>query len=556
MRILFLFFFASTVGFTQPPLDRYNSDLFPNYTETSNIQFSTAVPQPNPGGGFYEFITGLPLNVDEYDTSPVNLSMDIFEPTGDTLSKRPLIIIAFGGGFLSGSRDHWSIRLLCQDLAKRGYVTAAIDYRLGMNVFDSDLANRAVYRGLQDARSAVRFFRADAAGANIYKIDPNQIYLGGHSSGAFAALHNAYLEKESERPLSTYAWTQDGNAVADQGCLDCVGDNQTYSGHANAVFSLAGALGFTSFIETSNDPKVVMFHSTDDDTVPYDSGEPFSGIIWLVIGSDLPDVYGSLPISQQATSVGLPYDFFSYTNRGHGVHEDGSNSLYSDIIPGISDWFFQEELKPIYTQINGDSTVCDVALQKDYSLDPGTGVYFDWQVTGGTFVQLNNYDSQVTVDWDANAAIKKLTVTPYSALDAKGDELTININVLPVATNTFNATNSIWEDQNNWNQGHVPNQCEHVILPNGVLPQDLTISSTIGINSLQIGENLNVLLTGGHQLFIHQQDPTYSDYALEVAGTLNNQGIINIQSTISGKELKMLDGGNIDNGGVVKIGGM
>jgi len=223
IKYLFLLFLPLAL-FSQPPDDRYQTELF-GVTETNDITFSTGVPQPNNGGGFYQIITGFPLNVLEYSTSPVDLKMDIFQPTGDTLQKRPVVIVCFGGGFLSGSKDHWSMRLICENLAKRGYVAVAIDYRLGMNIFDSDLANRAVYRGLQDARSAVRFFRADAANANTYKIDPNHIFIGGHSSGGFMALHNAYLDKESERPLSTYQWVQDGEVVPDQGCIDCVGDN-------------------------------------------------------------------------------------------------------------------------------------------------------------------------------------------------------------------------------------------------------------------------------------------------------------------------------------------
>ena len=139
--------------FAQPPTDRYQAPLFTTVSETSNIKFSTGVPQPVPGGGFYETISGMPVNVDEFETTSEDLFMDIFEPTGDTLSMRPLVIVAFGGGFVAGSRNHWSMRLICEELAQRGYVTASIDYRLGMNIFDSDLAQRAVYRGIQDARS-------------------------------------------------------------------------------------------------------------------------------------------------------------------------------------------------------------------------------------------------------------------------------------------------------------------------------------------------------------------------------------------------------------------
>lgn len=525
MRLMFCFFIFPIWMFGQPPSDRYNAELF-GVTETNDIQFSSGVPQPNEGGGFYEWITGYPLNVEEYNTSPVDLKMDIFEPTGDTMQHRPVVIVAFGGGFLSGSKDHWSIRLICQNLAKRGYVAAAIDYRLGMNIFDADLANRAVYRGLQDARSAVRFFRADAAGDNTYKVDPDHIFIGGHSSGAFMALHNAYLDLETERPLSTYEWMQDGNIIPDQECLDCVGDNTGFSGHANAIFSLAGALGFTSFIESGLDPKVVMFHSTDDGTVPYDSGSPFSSILWAVVGSDLPDVYGSLPISEQADIVGLPYDFFSYTNRGHDVHESSSSTLYSDIIPGISDWFFNEELKPNYDALKGDSIICSDELQKTYQLGAGEGVYFDWQVVGGQIVNPSNYSSTNTINWDPTAMSHSLKVIPYNQMDAKGDELEIIPIFQMQDENNFLNNTSSWEDNTNWSLGHPPIACEDVTINGSVVPMNIILSNKSEINSLFIGANYQVILND--DLLIHQKNSAIVLPTLESMSNLTNNALLTI----------------------------
>jgi hypothetical protein len=477
--------------------------------------------------------------------------MDIFQPTGDTLSQRPLVIIAFGGGFLSGSKDHWSIRLLCQNLAKRGYVAAAIDYRLGMNIFDSDLANRAVYRGLQDGRSAVRFFRADAAGVNNYKIDPDQIFIGGHSSGAFIALHNAYLDKESERPLSTYTWTQDGNPVADQLCIDCVGNNQGYSGHANAVFSLAGALGFTSFIESGSDPSVVMFHSTDDDTVPYTSGEPFSGVLWLVIGDDLPTVYGSSEIATRADEVGLPYDFFSYTNRGHGVHENGGSALYSDIIPGISDWFFNQELKPTSDVLLGASIICNTWLQQEYQLEEGNGNYYDWQITGGSFNTMNTGSAEVDLTWQENNPNYQLSVTPYSKLDAKGDEILKDVILQNNTTNTFLNQSSDWSDANNWDLLHAPLACEDVIISQSDAHIDITVASPTEINSIVIGENVNLFVND--EFTIHLKNNIDPVYPLNHSGSIINNGSIYIYSTLLSQQTNLTESSSIINNGTIRI---
>ncbi len=548
MRLIILCILLPILCFSQPPTDRYNTDLF-SVSETNEILFSTAVPQPNFGGGFYEWVTGLPLNADESDTDPVNLYMDIFQPTGDTLCARPLVIIAFGGGFLDGSKDHWSIRLLCQNLAKRGYVAAAIDYRLGMNIFDSDLANRAVYRGLQDGRSAVRFFRADAAGANNYKIDPNQIFIGGHSSGGFIALHNAYLDKESERPLSTYTWTQDGNSVADQGCIDCAGNNQGYSGHANAAFSLAGALGFTSFIESGTDPSVVMFHSTDDDTVPYTSGEPFSGVTWVVIGDDLPTVYGSSEIATRADEVGLPYDFFSYTDRGHGVHENGSE-LHSDIIPGISDWFFNQELKPKSDILIGAGTVCNTWLQQDYHLENGNEIYHDWQITGGNFNTMSTSSPEVDVTWLSNNPSYQLSVTPYNKLDAKGDEIVLNITTQNNATNTFLNQSSDWADINNWDLQHAPLACEDILINSTGMPIDIIINSPSEINSLSISANIN--FTNNSSLIIDQKNTTDPVFSLSNEGTITNNGSIYIYTELLTQKTILLENSATINNGEIR----
>ena len=97
----------------------------------------------------------------KYDGTPQVLLMDIYQPTGDTAIKRPLIIMAHGGSFISGSKTGTDVVPLCKDFAKLGYVVASIEYRLGMLNFplmDSAGAAAAVLRGFHDGRAAVRFF--------------------------------------------------------------------------------------------------------------------------------------------------------------------------------------------------------------------------------------------------------------------------------------------------------------------------------------------------------------------------------------------------------------
>src|SRR4051812_16386227 len=81
-------------------------------------------------GRYLDYIFPVTMTTVTYSL-PYSLQMDIYQPTGDTSSARPLIILAHGGSFISGTKsDDPTIDSLCKRFAERGYVTASIDYRL------------------------------------------------------------------------------------------------------------------------------------------------------------------------------------------------------------------------------------------------------------------------------------------------------------------------------------------------------------------------------------------------------------------------------------------
>ncbi|MCH2230528.1 MAG: hypothetical protein MK105_09300 [Crocinitomicaceae bacterium] len=47
---------------------------------------------------------------------------------------------------------------LCDSFARRVYVTASIGYRLGFNPLSWESSEKAVYRGVQDLHSDLRYF--------------------------------------------------------------------------------------------------------------------------------------------------------------------------------------------------------------------------------------------------------------------------------------------------------------------------------------------------------------------------------------------------------------
>ena len=221
-----------------------------------------------------EIFSGVAVDSVLYST-PYGLEMDVYQPVGDTLAQRPLIILAHGGSFISGTRkDDATIDSLCMRFARRGYVTVSIDYRLGaaFNILtDSAYAVNEVIQAISDGKAAIRYFVKDAATTNTYKIDTNNIFIGGNSAGAVLYMHVGYLDGLSECP--SYIAT----AMAANGGFEGNSGNPGYSTKSKAVINLAGGLNMTSFVSAGNEPSVNA-QGDADIVVPYTCGYPNLGV--------------------------------------------------------------------------------------------------------------------------------------------------------------------------------------------------------------------------------------------------------------------------------------
>jgi len=174
-----------------------------------------------------------------YNNQMQTLHLDLYQPSGDSETQRPAIVWLHGGSFIRGS----PVQAYVIGFAKRGYVAAAIDYRL------VDLATRnAQLAGFKenpstlppfllnaqhDALAAVRWFRANAS---EYNIDPDRIIVGGSSAGAIAALYTAYNYEDA------------GNS-----------GNPGYSSKVSAVVSAMGGMYAPEIWIKPNDPPAGMF---------------------------------------------------------------------------------------------------------------------------------------------------------------------------------------------------------------------------------------------------------------------------------------------------------
>ena len=254
--------------------ERYIDEVFEEVRVTDGVQYGTNV-------SILAIILG-----QSSDPQPEDLFLDVYEPVGDTIEARPVVILAHRGDFLPpivnqspyGSRKDSAVVEFCMKLAKRGYVAVSMDYRLGWNPFGSDIEIKktvleAVYRISQDMRTAVRFFRKTAAeDNNPYKIDESRIAVGGFDAAGFAANNVAYLKRFEQVQLpkfldfSTMPATPfiipevHGDPYGIEQAAINIPNHPTYSSDVSAVIDFEGGLGDISWIE-AGDPPTISFQA-------------------------------------------------------------------------------------------------------------------------------------------------------------------------------------------------------------------------------------------------------------------------------------------------------
>lgn len=344
-----LFLTTSTVA-----AERYKDRQF-KVKKTENVSFATDVPHLNS----YHKITEALLTynataeilkkdpstvayfyTNENDSENRDLKLDLYEPKDDKSKNRALVIVSHGGAMVAGAKDDFEQKSVnyCDSLAARGYVTASIEYRLGVTLteknkqlhIDSVDFARAVYRGVQDIRAAVRYFRANA---EKYGIDPDRIYLLGNSAGAIISLEDVYAQNEDAFPSYVHK-----KGAPKLGELDKFG-SQGYSPFANGVVALWGAVHNLDMIGDNNVP-VLLIHGTDDATVYFKTGRPLSNVAKVLqnlIPSELgatiasfaldlhaPTLYGSYVIDSLLTKKKIEHETFFVEGVGHEFYDDST----------------------------------------------------------------------------------------------------------------------------------------------------------------------------------------------------------------------------------------
>ena len=309
----FLFAFAICGNlFAQP--QRFVDEVFSSFSQENDILYSQNFSVIAASQGIPYVPTGASPQVPA-------LVFDIYEPDGDTMAERPLIIMLHTGTFApiiyngnaTGSRNDVATTDICKSYAKRGYVVANLEYRLGWNPTAATQAERAaslmkaVFRAIQDTKSAVRFLRRDYSIANQWGIDTSRIILCGQGSGGWIALGYATVDKLAEIQLPKFL---DGMGVplidtAIIGDWDGVGGqfnmetNLGFSNDIDMVCSMGGGMGDLSWLEAGDVPMCAV-HCPTDPVATYTTGD----VAIASIGIVTTDISGSYDVMKKANLLG------------------------------------------------------------------------------------------------------------------------------------------------------------------------------------------------------------------------------------------------------------
>ena len=276
----------------------YNRNYFTDWDSTENILFGSG---PAVGNGQTQL-----------------LKMTVFEPVGDLLAKRPVVVFTFGGSFVTGQRQ--DVYSMCLEFVRMGYVAVATDYRVGFFFPDEVTTTQAVVRGMHDMKAAVRYLYKDAQTDNLFKIDTNYIIVGGVSAGAICAIQTAYLTDDNEIPEYLY------NDTAGMGGIEGHSGNPGYSSKVCGVIDFSGTIGDTAWIQAGDVP-IVGLHDIGDQTVPFGTGPISVGGFPTGLTAS-----GTETIMEKTDMLGIPNALKTYPGSGHVSYLQGSQAAWDEAV--------------------------------------------------------------------------------------------------------------------------------------------------------------------------------------------------------------------------------
>jgi acetyl esterase/lipase len=236
----------------------------------------------------------------------------------------PVILFVHGGGWVAGTKTGTPGMSYFLDLARRGYTTFSIDYRLAPT--DTFPAN------IIDVKCAVRSIRAHA---KDYNIDPNRIGAWGASAGGHLVALLGTADASAGWDAGQYTdQSSRVNVVVDMyGVSDFTteyvvgnvrGLDRMAFGAKSPTDPILAAASPINYI-TPDDPPILLMHGDMDPVIPYTQ---------------------SVVFNDRLQAAGVPSTLIIVHNGGHGFNAIGGpiSPTYAEIARTIIG-FFDEHLR-------------------------------------------------------------------------------------------------------------------------------------------------------------------------------------------------------------------
>ena len=238
----------------------------------------------------------------------VDLYLDLYYSRDNTHEIQPMMILMHGGSFISELGNKSGMEEIARMMVSKGFVVASIGYRTWSYVLGgiptvngiTDVAVKAMH----DLQSAIEFVVAENGKGDFPTVDVGNLVVGGGSAGAIAMLHRLYIDAEDELPEFMATAFDNNNGLWES-------DSEHY--RIAYGLNLSGGIYDTAWIDAGETP-LISVHGDQDDVVLYDHG----------LASGFIELYGSKPIDQRLTEIGV--DSYLYTFKG-----GGHSNIYQDI---------------------------------------------------------------------------------------------------------------------------------------------------------------------------------------------------------------------------------
>lgn len=327
---------GTRINYEQNPYGtRYKNYIFNNYTVKTETYIQNSV---------------------NYTGVSKNLVMDIFTPANDNEVNRPCIIFLYGGGFSMKIDD--GLQEICKSMVLRGYVVAAIDYRIGFNG-DKVAANcggnvyndflKAELRATQDAIAAIKYIKSNASRLGV---NADLIFIGGQSAGAIAALDAVFYDNSET----------DKNLISSiGGSLDATTANnlKSQSTKVAGVFALSGAISNPKIIENPNNTPTLLVSGTCDELIYSNTGAIYKCDTRAANKSlPFPMIYGPEYIYEKLVNKNNPTFTIKVCKGGHAMNNWGYQKVV-DWVAGFTYAVMNNTFKSGTAVVYPDKTVCN-----------------------------------------------------------------------------------------------------------------------------------------------------------------------------------------------------